>query len=164
MELKFLSLSIAGCLLAQIPEGQVMIPAAVATLQISSHPPGAAPARGPFLIQALYWHLVNVYFSLGSLRAHRRHSSFFPLALLRISSSLCFLLQANPWGFYPCFAEHDFQTLPSHSGPPLDMFQLPRAHSNNCLNSLADELDFFLQSDFSKRRQAVSHCLNNSTG
>lgn len=161
MELKFLSLSIAGCLLAQIPEGQVMIPAAVATLQISSHPPGAAPARGPFLIQALCWHFVNVCLSLGPQKT---------LILLPLSTSsdlkfsLCFLLQANPWGFYPCFSEHDFQTLPSHSDSPLDMFQLPRAHSNNCLNSLADELDFFLQSDFSRRRRTVSHCLNNSTG
>lgn len=92
LELKFLSLSMTGCLPVQIPEGEVVIPAAVATLQISSHPPGAAPARGPFLILALCWHFVNACFSLSSLGAHGRHSSFFPLALLQISSSLCLFL------------------------------------------------------------------------
>lgn len=110
---------------------------------ISSHPPGAASARGPFLIQALCWRFMNASLSLGSPGAHGRRSAFFPLVLLQMSSSLRFLF----FGLTPRLAVHAslnavFQRF--LLAVSLDAFQLPRAHSNHLLNTLADELGFSL--------------------
>lgn len=55
LEMWFFSLSVAAWLLAQTLGGEAVIPVAVATLQLSSHPSGVATARSPFLIQALCW-------------------------------------------------------------------------------------------------------------
>lgn len=115
---------------------------------------GAAPARGPLFIQALCWHLVNAGLSLGSVlgpTANSHPSSgwhFFSSQVLSVFS----LLQVNPWVFHPGFTGCGFQTLLPCSFPPLDMLQLPRAHFKDFLNTFADELDFYLQSDFKRRR------------
>lgn len=131
---------------------------------ISSHPPGAAPARGPFLIQALCWH-VNACLSRCSLGGSWKTLTPLPLSTSSaVRFSVFSLLQANPQVCHACFTERGFQTPPPHCVPALDTFQLPRAHSNGSLNTLADELHFSLRSGCSRRRQAVSHHLNASTG